>query len=884
MAATAAFAEGASAAESDPGEFSQRVRNLLSEMTLEEKVGQMTQMAVSSFDPEEVGDLFTEHHVGSILSGGAAPPSFEASEVAAGVNRLQEWAMENTRLGVPFVYGVDAVHGNDLVYDAPIFPHNLGVGATWDPSTAREMAALTGESVRAMGAHWTFSPANDIQRDPRWGRFYEGFTESVRLAERMGRAKVEGYERATDQYDKAVGACQKHFAGYSQPLNGNDRTAAQLPARYLRQFHLPPHEAGIDAGAETVMVNSSSVNGVPAHASKWLLTDLLRGEWGYEGMVVSDWKDFKRMVTIHNYAADLKEATMLGVNAGVDMYMNPDDVGEFTSILVELVEEGKVSRDRIDQAVARVLRFKENVGLFDQPVAETESVSETISAGLDDARETATKSMTLLQNADDTLPLDPDLGSVLVAGPRIDNPLMQMGGWTLGWQGLTLDSVDLSRVPATTVVEGVENAVSSSTEVVTMPIEHTWDVYGGLDEYSFDNPGEVETAADEADAAVVVVGEGPYSEGPGDANHLHLHPAQQELVDTVAGTDTPLIGVVIAGRPRGTEVFDRFDASVMAYQPGSAGGDAIADVLFGEVNPGGHLPFRWPVTVGQVPNVHNALHPVDDPPRFEFGHGMSYTSFEYTDLQVSTSGGSLTASVSVTNAGDRAGDDVVQVSATRDSAPVIYPQRTLVGFERVSLDPGETRRVEITSPLSTLAVVPGDMTDTGERVVPAGEFRLFVDGLETTFTLDAPADGDGGDGTGDDGTGDGDHQYYQVDFVAGQPIEELGEEGLYAEQDRLMRFARGTAAGGILDKGTAWPSAEIRECLDYGHIGVEDGTASIRFTVADGCERTVSLAVYETPNESFSAAGADEQEYLRASTETFGPGEHTVSVDVPSEE
>ncbi len=737
-AAAVADTVGAQSENGGSGGHSSRVNKLVAKMTLEEKVGQMTQMNVGSLDPAEVGDLFTEHHVGSLLSGGASPPTHDPTELAEQMNALQEWVVNNTRLGIPFVFGVDAVHGNATVYDAPVFPHNLALGATWDPDLSKRLAEITGQSVRASGAHWNFAPANDIQRDPRWGRFYEGFSESVHLSRELDGAKVEGYESSTDEYDLAVGACQKHFAGYSEPNNGNDRNAAHLPMRYFRDTILPPYEVGIDAGVETVMVNSGSVNGVPAHASEWLLTTVLREEMGFEGMVVSDWKDFKRMVTIHNYAPDLREATKLGVNAGVDMYMNPDDPAEFTSILQDLVESGEVKRSRIDEAVRRILTFKENLGLFDDPYVDPSQVDSKVKgAGREEAATAAREAMTLLQN-DDTLPLDPGLDEVLVTGVRIDHPLNQMGGWTLGWQGLDVENVDLDRVPAVTILEGVEAAVSEGTTVTAEPISHEWDVYGGPDEYSFDDEEAVESAAERADAAIVVVGEGPHSEGPGDIDELALHEAQQRLVETVAGTDVPTVGVVVAGRPRGTEVFDQFDASLMAYQSGTATGTAVAETVFGSLNPGGHLPFRWPEVTGQVVNVHNELHPNDNEPRFEFGHGLSYTSFGYADLQVMPSPETLNVSVSVTNEGSRAGDEVVQVFATRDGAPVIYPEKILVGFERVSLEPGETKRVEIEAPLSTLAVVPGDMPgDADERVVPAGEYELWVADQETSFTLES---------------------------------------------------------------------------------------------------------------------------------------------------
>lgn len=719
---------------------SSRVDELVERMTVEEKIGQMTQKNVDSLDPAEVGNLFADHHVGSLLSSAATPPTRDPVELAKSVNGLQRWTMENTRLGIPFLYGVDAVHGNNLVYDAPIFPHNVAVGATWSPTIAERLAVSTGESVRASGPHWTFAPANDVQRDPRWGRFYEGFSESPYLASELGAAKVTGYQASTDEFEVAVGACQKHFAGYSEPNNGNDRNAAHLPVRYLRDVHLPPHRAGIEAGAESVMVNSGSVNGVPAHASPWLLTDLLRTQMGFDGVVVSDWKDFKRMVTMHNYAENLKEATKIGVSAGVDVYMNPDDVAEFTRILAELVRDGEIAVDRIDEAVKRILQFKENLGLFDDPFVDPSKVEDKVQRDeYPEARRAASKAITLLQNRDETLPFDSTVRRVFVTGVRYDHPLNQMGGWTLGWHGLPLEEIDTDRVPAVTILEGLEDAAPSATEIVdTETIDHDWNASDGADSYAFKNANRAANEAANADAIVVVVGEGPYAEGGGDVDDLALPDAQRQLVAALGSTGTPVVGVVVAGRPRGSAVFDEFDAAVMAYQSGTATGTAVGTVLFDEENPSGHLPFRWPESTGQVGSVHNDPYPNDGDPRFEFGHGMSYTEFSYENLRVMPSPDALNVTVSVTNSGSRSGDGVVKVFATRDGASVIYPEKTLVGFDRLSLEPGETKRVTIEAPLSTLATVPGDVPgEADERIVPAGEYEVNVDELSTSFTVES---------------------------------------------------------------------------------------------------------------------------------------------------
>lgn len=719
---------------------SDRVTRLVDDMSLEEKVGQMTQMAASEVPTENPAETLRKYKPGSLMY----LPSFDANEVARTSNTLQKAMVEETELGVPFVYGIDSIHGNNNIDGATIFPHNHGVGATWNADAAEEMATITGRTMRVTGTHWNFSPVADLQRDPRWGRFYEGFSEDPYLASQLVASKVRGYEKETNGY-KRTGASIKHFAGYSEPANGNDRTSALIPYRTFVSTILPPYAAGISAGAETVMVNSGSLNGLPAHASKELLTDILRGQLGFDGMVVSDWHDFFRMIKVHGYAEDLKEATRLGINAGIDMYMVPaagiegDDAEGYQQRLIELVNEGSVTMERIDEAVTNVLAFKENVGLFDDPYATPSKVDDVVSEGRDLARDVATESMTLLTN-DGTLPLDADTGSILVTGPSADSVTNQMGGWSLGWQG-----VGDTEPPATTVLESISETVSASTSLEHVPT--------GLHEFS--NEEDVRTAAECADVVVAVLGEGPYAEEKGDTDTLELPAAQQRLVETVAETETPTVGVVMAGRPRGTTVFDHLSASVMAYLPGTAAGPAVAATLFGDNNPSGRLPFTWPKGTGQLLNLHNNYPPDEfneesntEPPQshetplFPFGHGLSYTEFEYESLEVDPTELSqddatddVTVSVAVRNTGDRAGETVVPVYGGRDHGEVLYPQKVVVGFERVSLDPGESATVDVQCTILPLATVLGDVFSQSELVVDTGDYWLSVGDLSETISV-----------------------------------------------------------------------------------------------------------------------------------------------------
>lgn len=721
------------------------VQGHLDDLTLREKAGQMTQITLDSLDPAELPDVFADPGVGSVLSGGAEPPTFDPAELVAGVNDLQEHAMETTDHGVPFVYGIDAVHGNATVEGATVFPHNLGLGATRNVDAVRAVAGVTGRSVESIGAHWTFSPTADVQRDARWGRFYEGFSEDSYLTGIMSRAKVAGYEE-TGQ----TGSCVKHFAGYSVPENGSDRHPANTSMRDLRENVLPPYEMALGGDPETVMVNSGSVNGVPAHASTWLLTRVLRERWGYEGMVVSDWQDFLRMVELHEYVPTLREATKRGIEAGVDMYMNPEEPGAFVDMVVDLVESGDLDEARVDEAVGRILRFKANLGLFEDPYADESAHEDAVGAGQSVASSVTEQTMTLLKN-DDALPLDEDPGTLLLTGPATDSTSMQMGGWTLGWQGLGNESEMAAAPRATTIFEAMQEAVASSSSLVHEQTGYDFSTWWEGTEFFFDDEEAVRSAAADADAVVLALGEVPHSEGVGDRTDLALPEPQRRLVAAVsdaAPADTPLVGVLYAGSPLGNaETFDHLDGVLMAYQPGTEGGPAVADALFGASNPSGRLPFTWPTSVGQSPNYYDAWPPAqENEPLYPFGHGLSYTDFEYDDLTVSPASvadvaeqGHVTAEVTVTNAGDRAGDHVIDAYATESYGSVIHPNRRLVGSDRVSLEPGESERVAVQVPLITLEVVPGDVPGVRERTVEASDYTLAVG--EQTATLTVTEDG-----------------------------------------------------------------------------------------------------------------------------------------------
>jgi beta-glucosidase len=713
-----------------------RVADLLRRMTLEEKVGQMTQIALTriqgdcewsggALNPACMKAVLADAKTGSILSGGGMGPARNTpKDWAEMVNAIQRYAIENSRLRIPIIYGVDAVHGHNNVLGAMIFPHQIGLGATWDPALVQAAGDSTGKAVAATGIHWNFAPVSDLARDARWGRYYETFSEDPYLAGSLAASAMTGIQGGRRGAPR-VAATVKHFAGYSQPLNGHDRVPAELPMRYLQDVLLPPYKAQVDAGVATLMVNSGAVNGIPAHASHYLLTDLLRDRWGFRGVVVSDWEDVRALQTRYRIAADYPSAIALAVNAGVDMAMEPYFAGVFTQGLLQVVRDGRVSRSRIDEAAGRVLALKFRLGLFEHPYVDpTKADDAVLGADRDLARKAATESLTLLRNEGGVLPLSTSAGKIVVAGPSADSIPNQMGGWTIGWQGIP----DGVTVPGTTVLAGIRAAAGSGTQVV-----HATET------------AEAVAQTRTADAAVVVVGEKPGAEGPADAEVPELAADQQELIDALQATGKPVIVVLLAGRPlvlgRATDAA----GLLMAWLPGTEGGTAVADVLFGKANPSGRLPVSWPKSVGDQPMFYQQLPGTnggpssDYDPLFPFAHGLSYTTYAVRAIRAETPtvgrSGTVTVSVDVANTGGKAGDLVLPVYVEQPVSRVLAPSKRLVAYTRVTLAAGEARTVRLSFPLSRLAVTPGDIDGAGRQRVESGGYRVRAGEVTAPFTV-----------------------------------------------------------------------------------------------------------------------------------------------------
>jgi beta-glucosidase len=745
------------------------VNDLLHRMTLEEKVGQMDQIVIGKLrdttspangdcnnaggnnDPLQTTCLqrtLVDYTTGSILSGGTDNPADNTGRGwAEQYNTIQHYAVDHSRLHIPVIYGVDAVHGFGHPYQATLFPQSIGMGATWDTDLAEAAGAATKQQLLATGGNWDFAPVQDLARDNRWGRYYETWAEEPALAAALGGANIKGLQGGGFDSPQ-VAATVKHFAGYSQSINGHDRVEAQLPIRYLQDIFLPSYAGGIDAGAATVMVDSGSINNVPATSSHFLLTEELRHRLGFKGVVISDYGDVPALQTAYHTAADFPTAIAQAVNAGVDVSMTPFDYVGWNNGLTQDVQHGLVSQQRIDQSVKRILTLKFELGLFDHPYVDPAAADAAVTANRNLAKQAADESITLLRNQGNALPLSPS-AKLVVTGPNADSMARQLGGWSVSWQGAFDDGNHVCCMgppdqipPGTTVLKGLQ---ADDPNVVYAP----------------DQASAVAATAS-ADAAVVVVGERAYAEGLGDRPDPVLPADQQALIAALEATGKPVIIVVIAGRPLGfgpDSNVNNARAILMAYLPGTEGGAAVADVLFGDVNPSGHLPVTWPSasdhnagdfdsggpsTPGDEPKFFDQLPGTNSGqgsgynPRWPFGFGLSYTTFQTSGLSVTSSvsrHGNATASFTVTNTGSKAGTAIVPVYVHQPVSTLVAPPQRLVGWARVQLAAGEPKTVNVPFSVSQLAVTTGDIDARGPRAVEPGAYQVQVGSLSADFTV-----------------------------------------------------------------------------------------------------------------------------------------------------
>jgi beta-glucosidase len=708
-----------------------KIQALVAKMTLQEKVGQMTQLELGmiadgwgdaiKINPEKLRKAVADYGVGSFLNvKDQALPQQKWREIIGAIQA----EVQKTRLKIPAVYGIDSIHGATYVRGAELFPQPLGMAATWNPELMLQASHMTAIETRATGIPWNFSPVLDIGRHPLWPRLYETFGEDVHLATVMGVAAIRGYQGSDPSAADRVTATLKHYVGYSAPTTGHDRTPALIPDITMREHYLPPFAAAVRAGAFSVMVNSGEVNGIPGHLNAHLLKTVLRGELGFDGVVVSDWEDIKKLVNIHHAAATEKDATRESIMAGIDMSMVPSDYS-FADLLQQLVKSGAVPMTRIDEAVTRILTMKARMGLFDDPLRGTKA---SVESGSAEARRlaltAARESIVLLKNARGALPLAPG-ARVLVTGPAADSLLPLNNGWTITWQG---DKKELYPTDRPTIRRALETRLGARVSYVPGS------------EFTKDTDAQAaKAAASQSDAVVLCLGEPPYAETPGNIDDLELPDAQIRLAREVAAAGRPVILVLVEGRPRLIRrIADATQAIVLGLNPGYEGGQAIADVLTGTVNPSGRLPITYPRDPNGLRTYdHKAFEEQDTSfggkafqPQFEFGFGLSYTSFEYSGLSVTPAAGALAAptdvSVTVRNVGSQPGAEVVQLYLAQKSASVTPPVKRLKRFVKVPLGGGESRTITFHLTRDDLTFVGRD----GKRVAEPGSYTVLVGTLK----------------------------------------------------------------------------------------------------------------------------------------------------------
>jgi beta-glucosidase len=733
-------------------DHTKKIEDLLKRMTLEEKVGQMTQLTIEmiasgkdqnvKIDPAKLEKAINKYGVGSILNVYDQALTLDAWHEI--ITQIQD-AAKKTRLGIPVLYGIDTIHGANYIQGATLFPQEIGMAATWNPDLMKRASEIAAMETRAAGIPWSFSPVLDLGRNPLWPRFWETFGEDPYLAKVMGVAFVRGLEGSDVSSDQQVASSLKHYMGYSFPLTGRDRTPAWIPENYLREYFLPTFDAAVKAGARTIMINSGEINGVPGHVNRQILTDMLRTELGFKGFVVSDWEDIKKLVTFWRIAATEKEATRMAIMAGIDMSMVPLDYS-FADHLIALVKEGAVPQSRIDEAVRRILRVKFELGLFEKPMPNAAlkakfATAESRQVSLQAAQE----SLTLLKNQNNVLPLA-KTAKVLVTGPTSDSLISLNNGWTYVWQG---SEESLYPKDRPTIRKAIETKIGAGnvtfvqgTRIIRRPGSTSNNTPTDIDE-EIDIAAAVE-AAKNVDVVVLALGEGSYCETPGNITDLTLGEPQLKLAQAIQATGKPVVLVLVEGRPRIiNRIAEGANAILMAYNPSNEGGTAIADVLFGDVNPSGKLPYTYPRTPNGLINYDHKPFETENTafgnmafnPQFQFGDGLSYTTFTYSDLSVGkqtiSANEELPVSVTVTTSGRRAGKEAVLVYVSDLVASISPPGKRLRRFAKINLDPGQSRTLNFKLRAEDLSFIGAD----NKRTVEPGEFEVRIANLSQRFTL-----------------------------------------------------------------------------------------------------------------------------------------------------
>ncbi|MBB2149497.1 glycoside hydrolase family 3 N-terminal domain-containing protein [Pedobacter gandavensis] len=731
---------------------------LLKKMTIEEKVGQMAQITLDvigkgkgryesdepfGLDEKELQRVLVKYHVGSVLNTSnnrARTPQVWYNIIS----KIQNVAMKQTPNKIPVIYGVDEIHGATYTVGATMFPQQIGQAATFNRSLVKNGASITAYETRASSIPWNFAPLLDIGSDPRFPRQWESFGEDPYLIKELGVAAVKGYEGEDGKvsHPEKVASSIKHFLGYQVSVSGKDRTPAFISDQALREYHLPPFKAAIDAGAKTIMINSGIINGIPVHANYHILTELLKEELNFKGLVVTDWGDIENLYKRDRIAKDDKEAIMLAINAGIDMSMIAYNYETFCDNLLALVKEGKVKESRIDDAVRRILWVKYELNLFEKPTTNPKDYPKFGSKEFEHAAyQTAAESITLLKNTDQILPLAKGT-KILVTGPNANSMRTLNGAWTYSWQG---EKVEEFAAKYNTILEALQNKAGKDQVTYFPGVSYKMDGKY-YDDYA-DKMDETIAAAKDADVIVLCLGENSYTESPGNMNDLYLSDLQTELAQKLAATGKKIILVLNEGRPRVISKFEKkMTAVVQTYLPGNFGGDALADVLYGVVNPSGKLPYTYPQypnalftyyhkpseNKGTTEGVYN--YDADYNPQYVFGAGLSYTTFKYDQLKLSSNtlkkGETLTVTVNVSNTGKVAGKESVLLFTSDLYATLITPDvKRLRGFEKIDLKSGETKTV-------TFKIQPEDLAfinTENKAITEEGEFTLQIADQKINF-------------------------------------------------------------------------------------------------------------------------------------------------------
>ena len=740
-------------------DIDKKADDILSKMTLEEKVGQMTQINLtviakgpnkwsSSFpmeiDEKKANKALVDFKVGSVLNtinNTAQKPSVWFKNIS----KIQDIAMKNTNLGIPVIYGIDAIHGTTYTDGATMFPQQITTAASWNPENAYNMALVCAYETRASSIPWNFSPVLDLGLDPRFSRQFESFGEDPLMVERFGVEMIKGYQGLNNDISNkySVAACMKHFVGYHATISGKDRTPAYIPDNVLKEYHIEPFKKAIDAGAKTIMINSGLINGLPVHADYNLMINVLRNELGFEGVILTDWEDIRKLHDRDKVADSQKEAVKMAINAGIDMSMVPYEYENFINNLKDLVSEGEVSIERIDDAVKRILKLKLELDLFENPVTNYEEYSDFGSKKHHQlAYKAASESITLLKNNDNILPIKGN-PRILVAGPNGNNMRTLNGAWTYSWQG---DLTDQFAGEFNTIYEAIANNYGKNNVKYVSGVSYKEN--GSYYDMVEDNINLAVREAKNSDYVVLCLGESTYTEKPGDLNDLTLHHLQLKLAKELAKTGKPIILILNLGRPRLiSDIEALMSAVVNIYLPGNFGGDALSDIISGNVNPSGKLPYTYPLYPNSLlpyyykpsevqNNAQRAYNYVGEVNNlYDFGFGLSYSEFVYSNLKINkeefNSSDTIKVSVNIENTSEIDGFETIQLYSSDLYASITPDIKRLRDFSKVEIKAGETKTIIFDLPVDNLAFV----NLNNDYIVEPGKFKLTIDKLSKEITV-----------------------------------------------------------------------------------------------------------------------------------------------------